>query len=321
MADAVLDPEAVHGQQCGDPAQRTAQLDGARRRCTGRAARRRAGIADAARSCGAEHIRVVLRNEHGTPRLDDGLCPRGRRRPRAVSVASSTRTSSCSMTSCRPSRRAAAATRDVPGRRPDDRPPGRDRRGAGGSRDDCAHGRPKRESKRGAAAIDYFVFPAGLFEELPPFLVGRAGFDNWLVWRARQVGPVIDASASVLAIHQSARLRAPRGGMSRRTTARRQRGTSALAGGRDPRLHDARREPPARRPPAVYAGITARCSEPARRPGRSGGSSGDGDPRRRRLARAHALPGASLRPPCGARRHRAVGALRVTVRGRDGLER
>jgi hypothetical protein len=57
--------------------------------------------------------------------------------------------------------------------------------------------------RRGAAALDYFVFPSGLFGEIPPFLVGRAGFDNWLVWRARQVARVVDVSAVVTAVHQA----------------------------------------------------------------------------------------------------------------------
>jgi hypothetical protein len=56
---------------------------------------------------------------------------------------------------------------------------------------------------RGYAALDYFVFPRGLFDPLPPFLIGRANFDNWLVWRARSRGhPVVDATRSVVAIHQ-----------------------------------------------------------------------------------------------------------------------
>ncbi len=57
---------------------------------------------------------------------------------------------------------------------------------------------------RGYAALDYFVFPRGLFDPLPPFLIGRANFDNWLVWRARsRRHPVVDATRSVVAIHQS----------------------------------------------------------------------------------------------------------------------
>jgi hypothetical protein len=57
---------------------------------------------------------------------------------------------------------------------------------------------------RGYAALDYFVFPRGLFDPLPPFLIGRANFDNWLVWRARSRGhPVVDATRSLVAVHQS----------------------------------------------------------------------------------------------------------------------
>lgn len=55
---------------------------------------------------------------------------------------------------------------------------------------------------RGAAAIDYFVFTPGLFDPMPRFVVGRARFDNWLVWRARTRGPVIDATKGVVAVHQ-----------------------------------------------------------------------------------------------------------------------
>jgi hypothetical protein len=55
---------------------------------------------------------------------------------------------------------------------------------------------------RGPTAIDWFVFPAGLFDPMPPFAIGRAAFDNWMIWRARQAGPVIDATAAVVAIHQ-----------------------------------------------------------------------------------------------------------------------
>ena len=55
---------------------------------------------------------------------------------------------------------------------------------------------------RGATAIDYFVFTAGLFDPVPPFVVGRARFDNWLVWRARQCGIVVDATRAVVAVHQ-----------------------------------------------------------------------------------------------------------------------
>jgi len=56
---------------------------------------------------------------------------------------------------------------------------------------------------RGAAALDWFVFTGGLFDPIPPFHVGRAGYDNWLVWRARQRAVVVDGTHAVLAIHQT----------------------------------------------------------------------------------------------------------------------
>lgn len=56
---------------------------------------------------------------------------------------------------------------------------------------------------RGWDFLDYFVFPRGLFGPIPPFAVGRAGFDNWLVWRARKLGaPVIDTTTRATAVHQ-----------------------------------------------------------------------------------------------------------------------
>jgi hypothetical protein len=56
---------------------------------------------------------------------------------------------------------------------------------------------------RGAAALDWFVFTPGLFGDVPPFALGRACFDNWLIWQARQVGIVVDATHDVRAVHQA----------------------------------------------------------------------------------------------------------------------
>jgi hypothetical protein len=57
--------------------------------------------------------------------------------------------------------------------------------------------------RRGAGALDYFLFSRDLYGELPPFAVGRVGFDNWLVWRAGASGArVVDLTPSVCALHQ-----------------------------------------------------------------------------------------------------------------------
>lgn len=52
-------------------------------------------------------------------------------------------------------------------------------------------------------AIDYFVFPRGIFTDIPPFAIGRAGWDNWMVYHAIKQGwTVIDITPSVIVIHQ-----------------------------------------------------------------------------------------------------------------------
>jgi hypothetical protein len=52
--------------------------------------------------------------------------------------------------------------------------------------------------------IDYFVFPRGLWAQIPPFALGRTAWDNWLIYAARAVGAmVVDASPCVHAFHQN----------------------------------------------------------------------------------------------------------------------
>ncbi len=57
---------------------------------------------------------------------------------------------------------------------------------------------------RPRTAMDWFAFPRGMYRDLPPFGIGRARWDNWLVssTRARRI-PVIDATAVMTAIHQT----------------------------------------------------------------------------------------------------------------------
>jgi hypothetical protein len=51
---------------------------------------------------------------------------------------------------------------------------------------------------------DYFVFPRGLLSELPPFALGRAGWDNWFISHARALEvPLVDASRVATVIHQN----------------------------------------------------------------------------------------------------------------------
>ena len=51
---------------------------------------------------------------------------------------------------------------------------------------------------------DYFVFPQSEFGEVPAFAIGRANWDNWMVYHAHtQDMPVVDATRVITAIHQN----------------------------------------------------------------------------------------------------------------------
>lgn len=53
------------------------------------------------------------------------------------------------------------------------------------------------------AGSDYFVLPRPLFAEMPDFAIGRAGWDNWMIYQARRQGwPVVDGTPDIMAIHQ-----------------------------------------------------------------------------------------------------------------------
>jgi hypothetical protein len=53
--------------------------------------------------------------------------------------------------------------------------------------------------------IDYFVFSKGLYHhKIPEFVIGRPGWDNWLIWFALSARvPVVDLSKDVCAVHQN----------------------------------------------------------------------------------------------------------------------
>lgn len=53
------------------------------------------------------------------------------------------------------------------------------------------------------AGSDYFIFPRMCFIDLPNFAIGRAGWDNWMIYRARtQRLAVVDATSAISVIHQ-----------------------------------------------------------------------------------------------------------------------
>ncbi len=54
------------------------------------------------------------------------------------------------------------------------------------------------------AGSDYFIFPAACFADLPAFTIGRAGWDNWMIYHARKSGfPAVDCTHDITIIHQN----------------------------------------------------------------------------------------------------------------------
>jgi hypothetical protein len=52
--------------------------------------------------------------------------------------------------------------------------------------------------------VDYFLFSRGLYDAVPPLVIGRIWWDHWLVGKARMSGEaVVDVSDVVCAVHQN----------------------------------------------------------------------------------------------------------------------
>jgi hypothetical protein len=52
--------------------------------------------------------------------------------------------------------------------------------------------------------LDFFLFPKGLYDSVPPLVVGYAYWDHWMVWKALSRGyPVLDASRAMVPVHQN----------------------------------------------------------------------------------------------------------------------
>ncbi|MBI3169893.1 MAG: hypothetical protein HYZ22_15530 [Chloroflexi bacterium] len=54
------------------------------------------------------------------------------------------------------------------------------------------------------AGSDFFLFPKSCYQDIPNFIIGRAGWDNWMIYKARKENwAVIDCTASVMIVHQN----------------------------------------------------------------------------------------------------------------------
>ena len=54
------------------------------------------------------------------------------------------------------------------------------------------------------AGSDFFLFPKSCYQGIPNFTIGRAGWDNWMIYKARhEKWSVIDCTPSVMIVHQN----------------------------------------------------------------------------------------------------------------------
>jgi hypothetical protein len=62
----------------------------------------------------------------------------------------------------------------------------------------------KQDQLHRPAGSDFFLFPKSCYQDIPNFIIGRAGWDNWMIYKAHKEGwPVIDCTPSVMIVHQN----------------------------------------------------------------------------------------------------------------------
>jgi hypothetical protein len=226
------------------------------------------GVEEAAREAGVEHSGSLERNDRGTPRLDSAFecAARLSRRPLWCFVNADIILLDDFL---RAVERVTSAFSDflVVGESRDLDVGGRARLGDPTVREHLRERARTGGRLRGYAALDYFVFRRGLFDPVPPFLIGRACFDNWLVWRARELGhPVVDVTRSVVVVHQSHDYSHVAGGLDEAYYGEEARYNERLAGGREHiySLHEATHRLHRQGPAVPYWGSRFRMREKAR---------------------------------------------------------
>jgi hypothetical protein len=85
-------------------------------------------------------------------------------------------------------------------------------------------------SRHKPSGSDYFIYPRACFKNIPDFAIGRAGWDNWMIFESRRQGwKTIDASEEIHIIHQNHDYSHLPGGQ-RTTACRRRKKTSSWQG-------------------------------------------------------------------------------------------
>lgn len=163
------------------------------------------GVAEIAAELGLKHVPEVLRNENGTPLIDDMF----REAHRLASNQVMAYVNSDIVLFDDLMKAVSRIEQDgierflLVGRRIDTEVEAIDF-----EREDWREKLRELAAKTGSLAPrvckDYFVFRKPLYARIPPFAIGRAAFDNWFVFHAREEkAHVIDATQVVTAVHQN----------------------------------------------------------------------------------------------------------------------
>ena len=161
------------------------------------------GLAEAARELGVRHLPQVQRNDQGTPLIPSifNLARQETDKPYLAYVNADV----ILLPDVLEATRAAAAQArrflmvgqrwDLDVRAPLDYPAGWPER---------LHAEVAQRGRlHPPAGSDYFIFPRECFTDIPDLTVGRAGWDNWMIYAARRNGwRVIDGTDDVMIIHQ-----------------------------------------------------------------------------------------------------------------------
>ena len=62
----------------------------------------------------------------------------------------------------------------------------------------------KQDQLHRPAGSDFFLFPKSCYTDIPEFTIGRAGWDNWMIYKAhKEDWAVIDCTPSIMIVHQN----------------------------------------------------------------------------------------------------------------------
>jgi hypothetical protein len=163
-----------------------------------------AGLAEAAAELGVRHLPDVERNANGTPLVSSmfDMARRASKSPLLACVNADIVLMPDIIEGAQKALRQAGAYLlvgqrwDLEVREPLDFLPGWPER---------LRERAQREGRmHRASGSDYFIFPRDCFADMPAFAIGRAGWDNWMIYAGRSRGwPVIDGSPDIMIVHQN----------------------------------------------------------------------------------------------------------------------